>query len=87
MLEVLDEANGSAPSREVLTRVGQVMANVLNDEDRYEDDRGIARWQKRVPFVRLKLVQRGLMSNDAERGIWQITDEGRSFVRAASANK
>lgn len=59
------------------------MRDVLNDEDRYEDDKAVARWQKRVPFVRLKLIERRLMRSDAPRGVWAISELGRRHLASA----
>lgn len=36
------------------------------------------RWQSRLQFVRLRLIQRGYLDKDTPRGIWGITDAGRA---------
>jgi hypothetical protein len=61
------------------------MEGVLNEHDRFVDERGVTRWQKRVPFVRMKLVERGLLDGDAPRGIWQLTDAGRDSLAERAA--
>ena len=84
ILEVLEAApDGQLPAREVVQEVGQRMGHVLNEHDRFTDDEGVSRWEKRVPFVRMRLVERGLLSKDAPRGVWEITDDGRAVVGAA----
>lgn len=83
LLEALERAGGELPARAALAAVGAAMAGVLNEEDRFEDDQGVARWQKRVPFVRLKLVERGLMRRDSARGVWAISDAGRRRLARA----
>ncbi len=81
ILEVLSVAsNGERPSRDVVREVGARMDARLNEHDRFEDDKGVARWEKRVPFVRMRLVERGLLSKDAPRGSWKITDAGREWL-------
>ncbi len=80
ILRALEEAGGQLSVREVVNRVGEQLNDVLNTEDRFEDNRGIARWEKRTHFVRLKMVDRGLLSPDAPRGTWQLTDLGREQV-------
>lgn len=85
ILTVLDEAGGSLPYREALTAVGERMEPILNEHDRFTDDKGVARWEKRVPFVRLRLVERGLLAGDAPRGIWQLTDQGRAALAETAA--
>jgi hypothetical protein len=82
ILAVLDEAGGSLPVREAISAVGERMGDVLNEHDRFQDDRRVARWEKRVPFVRLRLVQRGLLKKEAPRGVWEITEAGREYLGA-----
>ena len=38
------------------------------------------RWKNRVQFVRLRLVQAGLVEKDSPRGVWEITPEGRDRI-------
>jgi hypothetical protein len=80
LLRALVEAGGRLTAREVMTRVGSSMSGRLNQEDLLQDEKGVARWEKRVPFVRLKLVARGLMTKDAPRGTWEISDQGRDHI-------
>lgn len=84
ILEALQEAGGSMPIRDALAAVGSRMADALNEHDRFRDDKGVARWEKRVPFVRLKLVERGLLDKDAPRGVWRLTESGRNSLAASS---
>jgi hypothetical protein len=85
ILAALHDAGGALPFRHALEAVGRRMEGVLNEHDRVADERGVARWQKRVPFVRLKLVERGLLDGDAPRGIWQLTDAGREALAQTAA--
>lgn len=80
LLSALEQAGGALSVSDALAAVGVSMADTLNAEDHYADDKGVERWQKRVPFVRLKLVNRGLMRNDAPRGIWAISEAGRRYL-------
>jgi Mrr N-terminal domain len=84
LLRILEKAGGQLPVRDVLAQLRIEMSSRLNDEDRVEDGKGVARWEKRVHFVRLKLVDRGLLSRDVARGTWAITDMGRERVAVAS---
>jgi hypothetical protein len=84
ILEVLSElSDGQLPSRDVTRSVGERMREVLNEHDQFVDEAGVSRWEKRVPFVRMRLVERGMLSKQAPRGVWEITDQGREFVGAA----
>jgi hypothetical protein len=80
ILAALADAGGSLPFREAMAEVGRRMDQRLNEHDRFSDEKGVARWEKRVPFVRLKLVERGLLDSDAPRGIWRLTDAGREAL-------
>lgn len=80
ILRALEEGGGELPIREVLASVGEQMANTLNEHDKFEDEKGVARWQKRVPFVRLRLVEHGLLASDAPRGMWRISPEGHEHL-------
>jgi hypothetical protein len=80
ILRAVEQGGGELPVREVLASVGEQMEGTLNEHDRFEDEHGVARWEKRVPFVRLRLVERGLLDNDAPRGMWRITDAGRETL-------
>ena len=85
ILSALDEAGGVLPYRDALEAVGRHMEASLNEHDRFIDDKGVARWEKRVPFVRLRLVERGLLAGDSPRGIWQLTHAGRSLLAEHAA--
>ena len=80
LLEALIEAGGDAPSRDVVARVGDKLADKLTDLDKERLTSGGIRWQSRVQFVRLRLIERALLSRTAARGIWAITDQGRRYV-------
>ena len=85
ILRALADAGGQLAVQEVVERVGKTMSGILNEHDRFKDSKGVPRWEKRVHFVRLKLVDRGLMSKDAPRGSWEISSQGRERVAAGSA--
>jgi hypothetical protein len=82
LLLSLIEVGGSGPSQEIVEMVGEKLANKLTDLDKEALASGAIRWRNRVQFVRLRLIQRGLMNRDAPRGIWQISDQGREFAEA-----
>jgi restriction system protein len=80
LLEALADAGGEAPSREVTEAVGRKLAGRLTDLDREQLKSGGIRWENRIQFVRLKMIERGLMLKDTPRGIWALSDEGRRHV-------
>jgi len=83
ILHTLVELGGSAPIGEVLKRVEQKMKGVLNQHD-YEplrSDPRSPRWRNTAQWCRNTLVREGLMKNDSPRGIWEISDQGRKWLR------
>jgi len=77
LLMALVGLGGSGPSREVIDRVGAALDGKLTELDRESLKSGGIRWQSRVQFVRLRLIEQGLMLKDTGRGIWAISDLGR----------
>lgn len=77
ILQGLIERGGEAPAREIVDAVGEMLQNEFTEMDRKRLSSGGIRWQTRVQFVRLRLVERGWLRKDSQRGIWAISDEGR----------
>ena len=82
LLSALVEAGGAASSKEVIERVGVQLKEKLTEQDKDEVASGTVRWRNRIQFVRIKLIDRGLMTKESPRGIWQITDAGREMVES-----
>lgn len=82
LLEALIELGGSAPTSEVVDRLGKTLDDKLTDGDREMLSSGEVRWRNRVQFVRLGLIKGGHMMKDSPRGVWEITDAGRQRVAA-----
>lgn len=80
LLDSLVELGGSAPASEVVKRVGKKLENKLTEADLETLNSGEVRWLNRVQFVRLDLIKEGSMVKDSPRGIWEVTDAGRSRV-------
>jgi len=80
ILQVLDDRGGRAPSVEAIDRVGELMKDRLLDADREEISTGETRWRNRTQFARLRMKERGLLASDSPRGIWEITDKGRTYL-------
>lgn len=85
LLESLVEAGGAAPSKDVIRAVGEKIGDRLTEVDREELRSGVIRWANRVQFVRLRLIQDGLLIKDPGRGIWAITDAGRARLDEAKS--
>jgi hypothetical protein len=80
LLQSLVDAGGSGPSREIIEAVGKRLDSRLTDVDREPLSSGAIRWENRIQFVRLKLIERGWMLRDTSRGTWAISDEGRKQI-------
>ena len=81
LLNVLVDRGGSAPAREVIDEVGTRLNGRLTTLDRELLASGSIRWQNRAQFVRLRLVEEGLLKKGSSRGVWEITEEGRRRLK------
>ncbi len=80
LLSALLARGGSAPASHVINDVGEALGDRLSKVDREVLNSGLVRWKNRAQFVRLKLIQAGEMSAESPRGVWEITETGRSRV-------
>lgn len=81
LLQALVEMGGSGKTARVIDRVGELMADILNDRDLEELDSGRdIRWCNITAWARNELVEIGYLRNDSPRGIWEITSEGREYL-------
>lgn len=81
ILQVLVERGGSGSVVDLLDEVSKRMADVLTDFDHGLLTNGQARWYNTAQWARLHLKEQGLLAADSPRGVWQITDLGRSYLR------
>ena len=73
---------GSGHVKDVLDRVGEIMKPVLKNVD-YEPLASTPdnlRWRNAAQWARNSMVNEGLMKNDSPRGVWEISDKGRTFL-------
>jgi negative regulator of replication initiation len=80
LLKALVDTGGQAPYREVVEAVGRELKDDLLPADFENLNSGAVRWQSRLQFVRLRLIERGYLDKDAPRGVWVITDQGRAAL-------
>jgi hypothetical protein len=78
LLTALIDLGGRAAYRDVLEAVGKQLEPELTPLDKDKLKSGDVRWENRLQFVRLRLIERGLLERDTPRGIWGITDNGRT---------
>lgn len=80
ILGILVEAGGSAPSNEVVEALEERMKGTLSPRDFEPLKSGEIRWRNRARFARLRMKERGLLSDVSHRGVWEITDAGRDYL-------
>ena len=77
LLKCLDETGGKAKPQEIYVRLAKMFPK-LTDADLAEAlPSGGNKWMNRVQWVRQKLIAKGQVESP-ERGIWAITNEGRT---------
>jgi hypothetical protein len=87
ILQVLEAAGGRAAKNEAIDALEPILGDQLTELDRSEIASGEIRWRNRAQFVRLRLVQRGLMEKDSPRGVWELSRAGRTHLaELATAN-
>ncbi len=83
ILRVLTEAGGAAPSTDVIEALETHMRDVLTPRDFEPLKSGEIRWRNRARFARLRMKERGLLSDTSHRGVWEITTPGREYLERA----
>lgn len=83
ILEALVELKGSGTVVQTLDRVAEKMKTILNDYDRQPlpSQPKITRWNNNAQWCRNILVQEGLMKADSPRGIWEISEKGKTALK------
>ncbi|HET8954985.1 MAG TPA: winged helix-turn-helix domain-containing protein [Solirubrobacterales bacterium] len=83
VLQVLEESGGAAHSNDVIDALESRMVGVFTDRDYQPLRSGEVRWRNRVRFARLRMKEKGLISDSSRRGVWAITSRGRAYLRKA----
>jgi hypothetical protein len=81
LMAALYVRGGSAPARDVIEIVGEALKNDLTPTDKQRLKSGGIRWQNRVQFVRLRLIERGWIRKDTERGVWALSEDGMKVTK------
>lgn len=85
ILRVLADHGGSAPARDVVHAVGELVADHLTELDREKLPNGGERWQSRVQFSRLRMKEKGLLKSGSPRGLWELADAGTAALQEMAA--
>jgi hypothetical protein len=81
ILSIIVEAGGSAHANDVIDVLEERMGDALKDRDRETLRNGEVRWRNRARFARLRMKERGLLSDTSRRGVWEITEAGRAHLK------
>jgi len=83
ILKALLEFDGSAKMKRVLDRVAELMKTELKpvDYQSLPSDPDLIRWRNTAQWARNTLVKRGLLKGDSPHGTWEITAEGRKYLK------
>ena len=81
LLEVLVEVGEGGKVSDICNKVEEKMRSRLKpaDYEKLKDGQNI-RWKNFAQWARQKLIEEGFMKSDSPRGIWEITDEGRTYL-------
>jgi len=77
LLQVLAASGGHLPAVDAINRVGQAMANTLNEVDRARLPSGEVRWRNSVRWARQRLEEQGKLDPKAPYGVWKLPQAAR----------
>jgi intein/homing endonuclease len=82
ILQVLIDLEGRGTAKEILERVYKKMKDVLNSVDLETLPSGRDfRWRNTTMWERNTMVNEGLLEKDSPRGIWEITEKGKIYLK------
>lgn len=82
ILESLIELSGRAEVKAVLNKVYEKMKHILNEYDKQPLPLGTGiRWQNTAQWARNTMIRERLFHSESERGIWEITEKGREYLK------
>ncbi len=81
ILESLAEKGGRGVAREVIDRVYEKIKDKLKEEDKSFLKSGQRFWINRTQWARLRLVHKGYLRDDSPTGIWELSEEGWSYLK------
>lgn len=83
ILRVLERRGGSGQVGDVLEEVCEEMKGILRDVD-FEplaSDPHNPRWRNAAQWARNSMVNEGLLKSGSPRGVWEITEKGREYLK------
>lgn len=87
ILATLMEMGGRGRVKDILKKVEAKMKDKLTKLDYGKLPSGAyVRWKNYAMWERLNMINDGLLKKDSPRGIWEITDKGKSYFLKRQAN-
>jgi len=83
ILKAIDELGGAARINDVLSKVEVLMSGKLRaiDYEELPSTAGLQRWNNTARWARNDMVKRALLKEDSPRGVWEISEVGRDYLR------
>ncbi|GIV10510.1 MAG: hypothetical protein KatS3mg020_0001 [Fimbriimonadales bacterium] len=81
LLEALVALGGRATVSEVTDKVYEMVKEQLKPRDREWVSSNEERWRNAVKWMRNRLKEQGYLRSDSPKGIWEITDAGRAYLK------
>jgi hypothetical protein len=86
LLAVLRELGGKASVKDIRELLERKIAHRLNDADHRNVSSGDPRWWNATCWERNGLVKEGVLRDDSERGVWELTDHGKTTTISTSSD-
>jgi len=84
ILESLLEMGGKGKTQDVLSKVFEKMKDHLTEADMETLPSGSeTRWLNHAMWERFRMVKNGYLKPKSQFGVWEITDEGRAYIKAS----
>jgi len=83
ILSALDEMGGAGKMSDVLEKIERTMQGILKKVD-YEplaSSPDMPRWRNAACWARNSMINESLLKGNSPRGIWEITEKGRQYLK------
>lgn len=81
ILQVLTDLGGRGKFNEIPGKVYEKMKDILNPVDLENLSSGVPRWSSTARWARHSMINEGLLRKDSPRGIWEITEKGKNYLK------
>jgi restriction system protein len=82
VLKALYKRGGSGRTKEILESVHEMLKNKFSNKDMEKIPSGYdLRWHKIIYWAIFTMKGMGLLKNDSQPGIWEISDKGRQYLK------